>query len=398
MKTINIKNHNEQGAASIIIVLFTMLLITIVTVGFIQIMLRNQQEASTVDQSQAAYDASIDGVEDAKLALQYAQKCKIDPIPNPLNDVFCSRLTTALDAEKCDTLRRAFDNDSGERVIGGAGVIDASADQAYTCVKVKQNTPNYKRHGLMAGHSHLVPLRVAPGASFDRIEIKWFLQKDVNDGRDSPALSYPSIPVIKLPEGTSEWGEATAPLLRTQLMQTGSSFSLPDFDAPTGGMSDADTLFMYPSNGGVSTADFAADSHQGGSNAPTPIRCDATSFSSGGYACTVTVSLRAPIGGDALSRQAFLRLSALYNITSYQLTLLSGVTAVDFYSVQPEVDSTGRAGDVFRRVQARVELRTTDFPYPENAVQIEGNLCKNFWVTNNVAHYNDGLCTVDPTS
>lgn len=394
MKTTDIKNHKEQGAASIIIVLFTMLLITIVTVGFIQIMLRNQQEASTVDQSQAAYDASIDGVEDAKLALLLAEKCR----NNPATVTYCARLITALDADQCDTLSRAFDGASAdERVIGGAGVIDASADQAYTCVKVKQNTPNYKRHGLQAGHSHLVPLRVAPGEWFDRIEIKWFLQKDVNGGRDSPPLTYPSVPVLKFPDGTSDWGEATAPLLRTQLMQTGSSFSLPDFDAPAGGSSDADTLFLYPSNGGATTTDFATDSHQGGSNAPTPINCDGGSFGSGGYACTATVSLRAPIGGDASSRQAFLRLSALYNMTSYQLTLFKGSNAVNFYGVQPEVDSTGRAGDVFRRVQARVELRTTEFPYPENAVQIEGNLCKNFWVTNNPDHYSDGHCTVDPT-
>ena len=70
--TINTTRHqqnNNRGAVSIFIVLFTALLVTIIATGFIQLMLRNQQQSVNSDLSQSAYDSALAGVEDAKRAL-----------------------------------------------------------------------------------------------------------------------------------------------------------------------------------------------------------------------------------------------------------------------------------------------------------------------------------------
>jgi hypothetical protein len=66
---------------------------------------------------------------------------------------------------------------------------------------------------------------------------------------------------------------------------------------------------------------------------------------------------------------------------------------VPFDRVQPEVDSTGRANDMFRRVKTRVEFKS-DFIYPEAAVDIGGDLCKNFIITDKDTDYVDNsTCT-----
>ena len=66
----NSSKSYRRGAVSIFIVVFTALLISIITVGFIRIMMRDQQRATDSDLSNSAMDSARAGVEDAKRALQ----------------------------------------------------------------------------------------------------------------------------------------------------------------------------------------------------------------------------------------------------------------------------------------------------------------------------------------
>ena len=58
-----------------------------------------------------------------------------------------------------------------------------------------------------------------------------------------------------------------------------------------------------------------------------------------------------------------------------------GYGTVKFDGVQPKYDSTGRAGDIYRRVSNRVSP-SNEINYPEYAVDVTGSLCKDFSVTN----------------
>lgn len=68
-------------------------------------------------------------------------------------------------------------------------------------------------------------------------------------------------------------------------------------------------------------------------------------------------------------------------------------TTVEYAGVQSRVDSTGRANDLFRRVEARVELVDVNYPFPKYALSTycqgtdcdgdEGKVIKNYWASYN---------------
>lgn len=392
----NIKRVKQQGAVSLFVVIFATLLITIVTVSFIQLMLRDQQQSTSSDLAQSAYDSAQAGVEDAKRLLILDQSCRNGTAASTIN---CAAIASALtpapgDSQtSCDTLAVAgiVGETNGETIIQQSSGDSASQlNQAYTCVKVGVNTDDYKGNADV-NQSDIVPLRGV--GTFTSIEISWFSREDVSsEGEDD--IEFPTTGSdSSLPPEGSEWPDNNPPLLRTQLMQMGGSFKLTDFDdSQPDNKSNANTLFLYPSATGLTTKDFALDARRSPSNSQQKVQCN-DSFLDGEYACTVTITLPNPIDGNTANRNAYLRLTSLYNGAHYSIKLKNGNETVRFNGVQPLVDSTGRANDVFRRVEARVEL-IGDFTYPEAALDMQGNLCKNFAITNEEGGYRgSSTCT-----
>lgn len=377
------KQKRQQGAVSLFVVIFATLLITIVTVGFVQLMLRDQQQATSTDLSQSAYDSALAGVEDAKRLLLLDQSCRNGTAGSSVNCTAIAAALTPVPGESqtaCNTLSQAglVAETNGETIIQqSAGDTAAALDQAYTCVKIGVNTNDYKGN-VDSNQSDIIPLQGV--GTFDSIELSWFSREDVSTETDT--IGFPTTGAdISLPPEGSEWPDNNPPLLRAQLMQMGGGFKLTDFDdSQPDNRSNMNTLFLYPSATGLATKDFALDARRSPSNAPQKIQCN-DSFLEGEYACKVTVVLPRPIDGNTTDRNAYLRLTSLYNGAHYTIKLKNVSQDIQFNGVQPLVDSTGRANDLFRRVEARVEL-IGDFTYPEAAIDMEGNLCKNFVVTN----------------
>lgn len=386
---------SQSGAVSLFVVIFATLLMTIVTVGFVQIMVKDQQQAGIQDLSQSANDAALAGVEDAKRLLLLDQSCRDGTAAPTIN---CAAITAALtpipgqNETDCDTLSQGgiVGETNNETIIQqSAGDNAETLDQAYTCVKIGVNTANYEGR-LDVNKTTLVP--ISGVSSFDTVEVSWFSQEDVSS--TSPTVGFPSSgPDVKLPRVGTQWQQNYPPLLRTQLIQLGSSFKLSDFnDSQPGNRSNTNTLFLYPSATGTENKDFALDARRSNTNAPQQVRCN-DSFVTAMYACKATIALPVPIDGNTGNRNAYLRLTALYNSARFSIKLKSGATEVFFNRVQPEVDSTGRANDVFRRVKARVELKG-DFSYPEAVIDMTGDLCKNFTITDMESGYStSSTCT-----
>lgn len=395
--------QKESGAVSLFSVVMSMLLITVITIGFVRLMVADQQQSSNNDLSNSAYDSSQAGVEDAKrVLLRYKQVCGAGGSPTE-----CASLRTMIPSDICnEVISRS--GVTGSTLPSQAkypevpiqsrtgGSADGVYDQAYTCVTMKLQSPNYEA-SVGANGSTVIPLKGA--STFDTVQVQWFSRDDVSTG----SVNLPTLGARNYLQ--SAWPQNRPSVLRTQLMQYGSSFTMENFDATVGGRSNTNTLFLFPVRGTIANnyaftdRDVRANSAMSeppkddAGNSPLPVSCVATVASSADYSCTATLTLPQPYNGNAdnSNRSAYLRLAAFYNASHFRVTLYNGPTQVNFNEVQAVVDSTGRANDLFRRVESRVNMFDTDLPFPEAAVDVTGNFCKDFSVTD--TQYFAGSCT-----
>lgn len=360
---------NFRGAVSLFIVIFTTLLITVITVSFVRIMVTGQQEATSSDLSQSAYDSAQAGVEDAKRAIMHYIKSGYDG-------------QTDINSTKCN-----------EAVVDYAGVTENSgrvsvgdnANQYYTCVTISMNTSDYEGY-LARNSSKIIPL--VGESDFNAVQIQWYTDEDLG-GESLQAFSntttnYPLF---------SNWTLSTPSMMRAQFIQfNSSSFQLSDFDKGD----YASTMFLYPKKNSAASEVNSLPLNQSRvqSTSPSGINCFSPTTSSSGYACTARLT---GINGGS-GQSVFLNLTALYNSANYKITLYNTntdpATVINFNGVQPEIDSTGQADDLLRRVKVRVETLNSSFIYPEAAVDMTSDFCKNFMVT--TSSYKDyGSCFND---
>lgn len=389
----NSRSKFERGGVSIFIVVFTALLVAVVSTSFTQVMLRNQRQANNNDLSQSAYDSALAGVEDAKRALVRLKQCNL----------------AADTSSECNKLRNALaDNKKSCRMLEDAGVVtfddqkevpvgDASMNQAYTCVITQVATPSYEGK-LEKDESVLIPLDATGAAYVSTVKLSWFTEKDRPNGVDElpqPATiptTFPTLPA------SAAWNPTSPPIMRSQLIQyKAGSIDLEEFDKA--GTPNASTLFLYPSIGG-GNQDFSSDGRRAEDSRNRPADVECTDAPDERYACSTQLTLPYPEGcnDDSCVKRAFLQLTSLYNKANYKVELCgdagcSPANVLDFDNVQPRVDSTGRASDLFRRVEARVALDSYPEPYPGAALQVSGDLCKNFFVTGNAKDYDPGDCS-----
>jgi len=378
-----LSRRRESGAVSLFLVVFAMLLITVVTLGFLRIMISDQQQASLNDLSQSAYDSSLAGVEDAKRALIYYRT-----ICNQGDQSACDTQKAIINSTACNQGLRnvvAVTPNKEVQVQQSQSANDSELNQAYTCVKMKLETIDYLG-SVQANTSKLIPLKT--DANFGTVKVEWYTPKDL--GTNGTAVN-----LVSSSAGTplylqTNWPSNRPSLMRAELIQFSSTFTLDSFNASNSSLtnSNSNTLFLYPistTETGVitDTANFTSDVRQTSRNTPQPVKC-ASVLNAGGYACSVTINIPQAVGQTGSDRTAYLRLTPLYNGAHFRVTLSDGAL---FNGVQPSIDSTGRANDQYRRVESRVDLIDTNFPFPEAAIDLTGNLCKDFLVTDRASDF-----------
>jgi len=330
---------------------------------------------------------------------------------------------------------------------GGQNTKKGSAeafDQAYTCVKITSHTNDYIATLNNSNPTKLVPIRASTDAlqkSINRIELEWFSLDDyrtVSTGTDVNAKWYHSL-ASGNPQGslvnsyiyektndhyknnfidTNEKDGMVPPTLQATFMQTNTSFTLDEFYARNGSNTNRGTLMLRPSTANdastVLPQNSLAYSANKSFNTPIDVKCEnlLSATNPANYSCRASVTLPAPYRGLSEGRNrstSFVLLNLPYGVPSTEVrikmyschdvtagtndeyeengTTKTNCQTIKFAGVQPIVDSTGRANDLFRRVEARIELVDTYFPLSNYALAMtdpsnnEG-ISKSFYVTN----------------
>lgn len=374
----------QNGAVSLFIVIFVALLVVVTMISFMRLMVNNQQQAMESDLSRSAYDSAQAGVEDVKRALiLYKAKCSSTA---PADVLKCSEMNAILNpsppsTQKCNQLvsklgdYSALDYSKGIKV--NSGDSNDQYDQAYTCTLVNMNTDDYLG-SLSTDQSVIIPLIGVNPVS--QVKIEWFSKKDLSSGSNAVSLMNAAVDATPLIQ-KSAWPTNRPPILRAQYIQFSTSGTLANnFDSGA----YTNTAFLYPTSGSNSVS---FGTRLTATQKPSTVQCASSlggSASSSIYACSTTISLP-----SLASKVSYLRLTSIYNKTNFRISLVG----TKFKGVQPEVDSTGRSNSLYRRVKSRVEFSESNYPFPEAAVDINGNLCKSFVITDDSGDYSDGGCT-----
>lgn len=375
------KHNQEAGVASILTVIFFILIISVITLSFLRITLQEGEQTLDDALSKSAYAAAQSGVSDAKRVLLF---CKANPA-----HAACADLTK----QECPGFA-----DGGMAALGipaptnGSGVPVGSPElnERYTCTIITTDTLDVQSElsdpATSDQSSELIPLKAI--ADFTQVRISWYSQSALTSspvagsfvaGGNARDLNN----IVPIP--ALQWEAAWPALLRVNVMQHDPAGIVIE---PTGDLNPSfrtKSFFLYPTDtGAIGPFDpFTSPARRIAScQGPYAVGQGAARIN---YACQSTFSL-SDIAG---SERSYLQLQTLYKKTDFAVELLdSSGTPVAFDGVSPLIDSTGAAENVYRRILTRVKLSGAN-PIPPVVLDLGGGLCKNFSVTVNVGQFSE---------
>lgn len=377
----NINITNKSGAVSLFVVIFFSLLVSVLIFGFARTAIKQQQASTSSNLSQSAYDASQVGIEDAKrLLLKYKNICTTA-------GTSCNAIIANLDSTTCNgsvsTLYGDGSSNSNEVLIKQDQ--NSNYNQAYTCVIIDRKPVDFIGT-LSADETKIVPL-VGTG-DFNKIQIEWYSKSNIETSQSQAQFAdYGG--VLNLPV-TDSYSTSMPPIISAKFI------NIPTVKFYINGVQDISSnkdfysrLFMKPNQitlGGdvdsrTTTLSHILDTPQVQKNL-NEVNCESTFKYT--YACKVQITI--PTTSSAL-----LELKAFYNSADYRVTLFKNNDAVNFNESQIKVDSTGRAGDVFRRVETRIE-KSFEEVYPSSAIELTNSFCKDFNITETTGSPFSGVC------
>lgn len=413
-------SQTKKGVAAIYVVVFTTMLIGIITLSFLRIMLSESGRTLNDTLSDSAYNAALAGVEDAKYVIaKYQQAIATGDTSSEI----VKQLESNAD-NNCDIISNALDPTSGNKEEYSVGTNDSGQtfqDQAYTCVMIDLSG-DFK--GVLSTNNPtlVVPLKPS-GKDADKVDnvagvkITWTMGSDDTSSFTGSAVKklhsdfgkgiVNNVNALKDDDAHNILGrkgvmdndnQVALNGLRVMLVQSPNPDLYPELnpdyyssesdgspeDSPECGRTNRGTLMLLASSDEGSKNEFTAcqfvRSADKNLNAPLGVQCNSDS-------CTATLKFPKPKGGDSRNPDNFfLVLNQLYSEPSIKVTvnmINSEGKPIDFFNVQPIVDATGRSGDLFRRVEARIGTDNGASLVPTAELSTNSAINKDFPVTKN---------------
>lgn len=377
----------RKGAASFYIVAFSTLILLIVATSFATIIISEINRTSNNDLSQSAYDSAMAGVEDAKLAYYNYLNC----VNKDSNEDRCEKVKSQVrGGQNCNMVNTILGREGGELIETNTG--GNNMQQAYTCVIFSTILENYENTMSSSKSFQVIDANFVEGDQANKVsklQIDWYSARNSQNGREVNYGNF--IPTGKVLFGGlgTLTGIPKPPTISVAILQTGLSFNLADFDATVGKTTNKGMVYLVPMqekndksvegnhktawNGKENYIDengFLDSNNQLATNVPYTVYCN----DGGEYLCSVTIDLPRPVEGENRNPNTFKVIVALpygapefdYRVTfkcndgtcgnpveSEGEESSGDVAYLD--GVQIEVDSTGRANDLYRRIITRLE-------------------------------------------
>ena len=351
---------SQQGMASIVITMVTMVVISLIVLGFATISRREARQTLDQSQSTQAFYAAESGVEDVRKAIKTQMAAGLP--------VQAKNSCTTNDGGATFATGAAYP-------VGDAMTVDATNNTAYTCLQVDPTPESLEFDGVNSD-STVVPLTAASG-TIRRVEVVW----RPNTTTGSPSVCPATITDQFTPQ--SSWACAYG-VMRVDVSPTDATMTRASLASASYG------AYFQP----VNYSSPGTDSYSGNTNTPRLVaaNCDTTSYKT----CKAVID-QLP-GLTSLS----LRISSIYQPSSVQITAYdnNGVAGspVRITGVQAEIDATGKATDVLRRIKVRLPLLNSATLVPSSAITSNGSICKRFETATGYVNFPASMASVDTSN
>ena len=414
------KSRFKKGVASFYIVAFAALILVIVASSFAMVVMSEVERTSGSDLSRSAYDSAMAGVEDAKLALLNYQSCLKQGYRTGVEysgsgEITCENIIYYMQHPDCDMVAKILGRtiESNEVKISEGAGSGNNMDQAYTCVMINTKLSDYRADLDPSSSYRIIKVALEDESQINQIKyvkISWnptevagigtFSSNFIGNGNSDNNSGRVSVWT------DSNGSVPTYPTLALQLVQTAKDFKISDINSQTNGSGQTDRamIFLVPTNlvGAASgSGDTYIGAYKGGTignnisaeefaktnnlekNLPYVVYCNDD--------CVAMIGIPEPIGGNRSTDTFMFAVSLPYGqpATGFSLTLCTDIscesgisgsmagegdaTAISLSNMQVAIDSTGRANDLYRRVEVRLEGSSSGSVYLPYVIQATDN-------------------------